>query len=193
LSIYKKAAPPKNQAVEISSETFQKLGSEYCISYGNPSAPVNVVEFFSFQCPHCVRLFRDEIHLIKEEMINTGKLHLAFHPVPQDLSTVQALVCLEKLSPKEKQLFLEVILEEAEPGDPELMTKLMMAAMNVFKKPIPELGNEIYLQEHPVFEKVYQFLKQGKIFAVPTAEVNGRLFSEVPDFQFLNAFCKDPR
>jgi Thioredoxin len=171
---------------------FQKMSQKYCIHYGSHQAPIKIIEFFSFQCPHCIKLFRNDFLRIKQDLIDTGKLYFEFHPVPHDLPTAQAMICFERLEEKEKHLFLEAIFEEAIPTNPELMTKLMMAAMNVFKKPVPFLNDENYLKEHQAFEEIYRFLKQEIILAVPTLEVNGRLFAaEVPDYQFIKSFIKD--
>lgn len=173
-------------------DEFKKLGTSYCISYGNENAPIKIIEFFSFQCPYCIKLFKDEFETIKQKLIDTGKVNFVFHPVPQDLPTVQALICLEKLEEQEKRLFLEVLFEEAVPSDPELMSKLMMTAMDVFKKPIPQLDDHDFIQENKVFGEVYNFLKQEKILAVPTVEINGRLYaSDVPDYQFIKSFIED--
>jgi len=170
---------------------FSKLNTRYCIQYGNPDAQLKVIEFFSFQCPHCVKLFNDDFFKIKKELIDTEQVSFTFHPVPQDLSTVQALICMECLSEIEKQLFLEAMFEESVPSDQELMAKLMMTAMNVFKKPIAQLEDKTFIQNHAAFDEVFQFLKQKKVLAVPTVEINGSLFpAEVPSFQFIQSFLK---
>jgi len=84
---------------------------------------------------------------------------------------------------------LEALLEEAVPDDPELMGKLMMAAMNVLKKPVPQLDDKNFIQEHPLVETIFVFLKQEKILAVPSVEVNGSLFpDEIPTYQFVSKF-----
>lgn len=173
---------------ESKDPSFEKLDARYCVTYGDKEAPLKIVEFFSFQCPYCIRLFKEDFQHIQSALIDTGKISFQFHPVPQDLATVQAMVCFEKLDETEKKLFLEVIFEEAVPSDQELMTKLMITAMNVFKKPIPELSDHSFIQDHPLMEKIFQFLKQEKILAVPSLEANSRLFSqEIPSFQFINA------
>lgn len=170
---------------------FQKLDHQYCVSYGDEKAPIKIVEFFSFQCPYCVKLFRDDFERIKKQFIDTGMVHFIFHPVPKDVTTVQAIVCLGQLGRLEKRLFLEVMFEEADPSDQDLMSELMVTAMNVFKKPIPLLKDKTFLQNHPVFEKIYHFLQQEKVSAVPSVEINGHLYSEkTPSFQFLNECLK---
>jgi protein-disulfide isomerase len=192
LFFLKQEKPRLHPEEKFAVEPSPNLGKQYCITYGKPEAAVQTIEFFSFQCPHCIRLFKEEFPLIKKKLIDTGKMSLTFHPVPQDLTTLQALICLEHLSEKEKQWFLEALLEEAEPSRPELTAELMKTAMQVFKKPIPSLEEESYLQNHPVFEKAYQFLKQEKVLAIPSVEINGHLYaSEIPDFAFLNSFTQD--
>jgi hypothetical protein len=173
-------------------DPFQKLGSQYCISFGNESAPIKIVEFFSFQCPHCIRLFKEDFKKIKQDFIRTGKISFKFHPVPADFNSAQAMICLEKLTEFEKCIFLEEIFEEVDTPDSDLMAKLMMTAMKVFNKPIPSLEDEEFVQNHPVLKEIHQFLIQEKIYAVPTLEINGHLFAhEIPTYQFIKSLIKD--
>lgn len=172
-------------------EKFQKLSGKYCIEYGNRDAPVHITEFFSFQCAYCIQLFRNDFEKIKEEWIDTGKVHFTFHPVPMDLTTFRALICMERLEEKEKRLFLEVIFEEAEPQDAELMAKFMMTAMNVFEKPV-DLTDQEFLHKHPIFHELLPFIQQEKVLAVPAVEINNRLFAkEIPSHSFIKAFIED--
>lgn len=181
-----------NLETRANIDEVKKLGSQYCIQYGFENAPIQITEFFSFQCPHCIKLFKNDFELIKRNLIDTGKICLKFHPVPQDLPTAQAMICFQLLDETEKRLFLEAIFEESTPDDSDLMPALMMTAMNVFKKPIPDLNDHDYLQKHPVFEEIYLFLKEDRISAVPTVEVNGQLYAkEIPDYRFIKSFIKD--
>lgn len=171
---------------------FEKLDSKYCVHYGNKNAPIKVIEFFSFLCPHCVSLFQKEFFAIKKHLIDTGLIYFEFHPALQDVSTVQSVICLGELTEEEKRLFLEVIFEEADPYDQELITKLMITAMNVFKKPIPCLADHSYFEEHPAFEIVFNFTKQGQVTAIPTVEINGKYYADyVPTFSFLQSFVRN--
>jgi hypothetical protein len=118
-------------------QAVEKLGQQYLISYGKEDASIKLVEYFSFQCPHCINIFKNDFARIKKEYIDTGKILFEFHPTPLDLPTLQAMVCLAQLDAHQKQLFLEVMFEEAIPNEPELMAQFMMAAMGIFKKPLP--------------------------------------------------------
>ncbi len=166
---------------------LEKLPDSYLVTYGNPQAAIKITEFFSFQCPHCLGLFKKEFKLLKEQFLDTNQIHFTFHPVPTDLSTLRAMDCLAKLSPLKKRAFLEVILEEIDGESPEVSLALMKLAMEVFSNAIPRLDEREYLEETQTFEDAFRFLSQAeKIVAVPTVEVNGKLYQdEIPTLSFL--------
>ncbi len=173
-------------------QAVEQLGKQYLISYGKEDASIKLVEYFSFQCPHCLKIFKNDFARIKKEYIDTGKILFEFHPTPLDLPTLQAMVCLAQLDAHQKQLFLEVMFEEAIPNEPELMAQCMIAAMGIFKKPLPLLDDHEFLKRQSAFNDAFVFLQQEeKVLAVPTAEINGKLFpKDVPDFKFVQNAAK---
>jgi hypothetical protein len=168
----------------IASETLDK---EYLVTYGKDEAPVKIVQYYSFTCPHCVALFRKQFQQIKENYIDQGKISWIFHPVPMDLLTVQAMDCLQKLSLREKKVFLEAILEEVLIDNPKLSASFLQKAMEVLGSPIPQLQEKSYLSETKAFLDAFHFLKnEKKIEAVPSIEVNGVFIEgQVPDIAFI--------
>lgn len=175
----------RNKDSVVTEET--KLPKEYQVSFGDPNAPVKITEYFSFFCPYCLKLFREEFSSIKEEFIDTGMVFWTFHPVPMDVVTIQGMDCLEKLSDLEKRAFLQVFLEEAEIGDPNYCTAILKKAMEVFEKPVPQLDDKEYLENTNAFTEAFLFVKGEDITeAVPSVEVNGRLYDgDVPDKKFV--------
>lgn len=169
------------------------LKDDYLITYGNPQAPVHVIHYFSFLCPNCSSLFQREFRELKKKYIDTDQIYWTFHPAPIDMLTLQGMECLQKLSLKEKQIFLEAILEETNLEDPSLCACLMEKAMDVFKKPLPELQNKSYLSSTASFQDAYLFISQKDgITAVPTVEMNGKLYlKDVPDSQFIEQKLKE--
>jgi hypothetical protein len=176
---------------------LDKLHKSYLISYGEPNSTIQVTEYFSFQCPHCLSLFKKEFKQIKETYLDAKKISFTFHPLPVDLVTVSAMECLNKLSESEKRIFLEVFFEESEINEPSMTIALMQKAMEIFGKPIPELQNKDYLQNSKAFLDAFEFLRQDEtIETVPAAEINGQLFAnDIPDLNFihqvLKTICKD--
>lgn len=53
------------------ASAFEKLNDKYLVSYGDPKAPMQIVEYFSFQCPHCLSLFRKDFKRIEEAFIDS--------------------------------------------------------------------------------------------------------------------------
>lgn len=51
------------------------------MSLGSPDAPVTLVEYASFTCPHCAAFAADVMPQIKENYIDTGKVRLVFREV----------------------------------------------------------------------------------------------------------------
>lgn len=51
------------------------------MSLGDPNAPVKVVEYGMFTCPHCANFHRQVFPLLKANYIDTGKVHFTFREV----------------------------------------------------------------------------------------------------------------
>ncbi|WP_255588503.1 DsbA family protein [Jannaschia pagri] len=51
------------------------------ITLGDPSAPVTVVEYASYTCPHCAEFHSDTFKDFKAEYIDTGKVHFIYREV----------------------------------------------------------------------------------------------------------------
>lgn len=148
---------------------------------------MKVVEYFSFHCPHCIALFRKDFSKIRSDILEKEGVYWEFHPVPLDMVTVQAMACLSKLSDTQKQLFLEVILEESDLENPLLTTVLMKKAMEVFKVPLPDLEEKEFLTNQEAFQEAFEFIQQEDIVeAIPSVEINGTLYQdEVPEYSFI--------
>ncbi|NGM45833.1 DsbA family protein [Rhodobacter sp. SGA-6-6] len=50
-------------------------------SIGNPDAPVKIVEYASFTCPHCAHFTEAVFKPLKAEYIDTGKVHFTLREV----------------------------------------------------------------------------------------------------------------
>lgn len=164
----------------------EKLPSEYLVSYGQEGAPIEIVQFYSLSCPHCLQLFNHDFPLIKQEFIEKGRLRYVFHPAPMDLSTVQFMCCLEKLGEEEKRLLLSVLFEELSLDNPEFNIILMKKAMELLGKPIEELHVDEYIKNSQAFENASRFvLQDDKVKVIPSILVGQKLLDKVPDYPFI--------
>jgi hypothetical protein len=166
---------------------FEKLSPDYQISYGNPDAPIKVVEYFSFTCPKCLKFIREDFGNLKEKYIHSNQIHWTFHPDPADRLTLQAMICLRQLNAVQKRHFLEVISKNLEEKGLEVGCVLMQAAMEYFQHPLSELDKMTFLETTEEFRRAFAFLKQKDVITtVPTVEINGKIHDEFPDRKFLD-------
>jgi protein-disulfide isomerase len=57
---------------------------------GDPNAPVTILEFSSFTCPHCATFHREDLADVKKELIDTGRAKLIFRDFPLDRAALGA-------------------------------------------------------------------------------------------------------
>ncbi len=50
--------------------------------FGDPKAPVTIIEFSDFQCPFCGRFYTQTLPQIKKDYIDTGKVKLVYRDLP---------------------------------------------------------------------------------------------------------------
>ena len=53
-------------------------GTWGAILYGDPNAPVEIVEYASLTCPHCAHFANDILPAIKEKYVDTGKVKISY-------------------------------------------------------------------------------------------------------------------
>lgn len=181
---------PKDKKIDQSQtgSGIKKLDQKYLVRFGDPEAKIKIVQFFSMTCPHCLLLFKNDFRKIKEAYLETKEVSWVFHPVPLDSLTIQMMDCLSHLEGREKEIFLEAILETVQVQDDEnVIIFLMQEAMNVFGNPIQNLDEQDYITNSEAFKDSFHFITQeNRIDAVPAVEVNGILYRrEIPDYKFI--------
>ncbi|MGB1209346.1 MAG: thioredoxin domain-containing protein, partial [Paracoccaceae bacterium] len=48
---------------------------------GNPDAPIEVIEYASYTCPHCASFHANQFKQLKENYIDTGKIKFVYREV----------------------------------------------------------------------------------------------------------------
>ena len=170
----------------FAAQAVEKLDAKYCVTYGNSEAPVKVVEYFSMNCPQCLYLFEKEFDYIKRRYINAGQVQWTFHPDPTTIQTLQAMICLEQLTPRKKQLFLEDALPKLQGKDPASKTMVLKQIAYKFGVEFPTDDQIESLKKTDAFKSAYKFVSQKEgVESVPTVEINGKMYDEMPSAVFM--------
>jgi hypothetical protein len=167
--------------------SFEKLPDEYLITYGRKNAKVEIIQYFSLSCPHCVQIFKNDFLKIYEQYIEKGDLRYVFHPVPVDLTTVQFMCCLERLDEVQKTVLLKVLLEELSLDNPEFNVILMKKGMEIFKSPINDLEKEEFIRASHAFSSSRDFvIQEDSLKTVPSIQIGDRIIEKAPEYSFIS-------
>ncbi|NOR61307.1 MAG: thioredoxin domain-containing protein [Rhodobacteraceae bacterium] len=82
------------------------------IAIGDPNAPITIVEYASYTCPHCANFHADVFPELKANFIDTGKVHFIFRPVYFDGPGLWADMLARCTGDSEKYLGIAGILFE---------------------------------------------------------------------------------
>ncbi|WP_420885545.1 thioredoxin domain-containing protein [Candidatus Protochlamydia amoebophila] len=74
--------------------SLDKLAEKYLIEFGDPQAPVQITEYFSMSCPHCLSLFKKDFKILKEKYLETKQAYWAlyrtiFFNIPYNLFRIE--------------------------------------------------------------------------------------------------------
>ncbi len=105
--------PPAPEATaETASIAFdvQKIMEDRPL--GKPEAPITIIEFASFTCPHCAHFHNTALGDVKKDLIDTGKAKLVFRDFPLDGMAVKASMLSRCVSPEKYHEVLGTIFKE---------------------------------------------------------------------------------
>ncbi len=74
-------------------------------TYGSPTAPVTVEEFFSLTCTHCARFANEVMPEITTKLITPGKVRFLYHDYPLDQVAMTACMVARALPPERYEPF----------------------------------------------------------------------------------------
>jgi protein-disulfide isomerase len=162
------------------------------IPEGNPKAPVTVIEYASFTCPHCGHFMNDVFPSIEKNYIETGKVRWIYRDFPLDKLAVYASVLARCGGAAHYYGFVKVLFEQ--------QTDWVLAAkpMNALKQ-IGRLGGvsdqafTACMEDKTLMDAPLKSRLQGenkyKIDATPTFIINGvKHVGDMPYKDFAKLF-----
>ena len=69
---------PEVTASEQGDASSDKVGTYGPLVYGDPNAPIEIVEYASLTCPHCATFALTQYPQLKEKYIDTGKVKMVY-------------------------------------------------------------------------------------------------------------------
>lgn len=99
------AAAPK-----ISSNKKLYQAGAYDFTYGEPDAPIQVLEYFSLTCPHCENFYSSVFPKLKKEYIDTGKVMWIKRSHISDNASESGTLLLNCVEKSSYEAFLKILL-----------------------------------------------------------------------------------
>jgi protein-disulfide isomerase len=99
-------ATPATPATRVAAGADPRMAQR---AMGQPTAPVQVVEWFSLTCPHCAAFARESLPTIKTQLVDTGKLFYIFRDFPLDQLALAAAMVARSLPPERYEAFIDAL------------------------------------------------------------------------------------
>lgn len=94
------------------SATAQTTPVSGDVIFGKADAPVTIIEYASFTCPHCAAFHAETFPLIKRNFIETGKVKLIFRDFPLDQYALRASMLARCSGADRYYSFVEVLFAQ---------------------------------------------------------------------------------
>lgn len=159
-------------------------------SLGQADAPVTMIEFSSFTCPHCARFHVDVLPRIKEEYIAPGKLRLVFWDFPLDNLALGASALARCVDEKRYFGFLDVLFGQqakwARSNNPAQELETLSGLAGLSKEEFQAcLANRSLLEG--LRKQAETARSQYKIASTPSFVINGQKVEGALTFEYFKS------
>lgn len=127
--VKKEEAPSKADAPKKSAEEVLKT-QNLQIAYGQPDAPVTVIEYFSLSCPHCGAFFKDAKPKLMKDYVEPGKVYYIMRYFPHNAPALAATMLMQCVENDKQQEFINALfnMQDTWAFTEEFKNKLMSIA-----------------------------------------------------------------
>ena len=165
---------------------FENLPEKYTVSLGNPQSKTHIVEYFSLSCPLCLKLLKADFPTIYKEHISNETTYWTFHPDPQDITTLQLMICLDLLPQEKKWKFFWEVINVVNPQSSGKNTFLIQELVKRFDQEMPLLYDIKWLEQTDAYQEAFKYLKQKDIPEdLPSITNNGVFMKGIPTKTFI--------
>ena len=158
------------------------------MTMGDPDAPVTVIEYASYTCPHCARFHESAFKDLKRDYIDTGKIHFVYREVYFDRFGLWASIVARCGEGAENRFFgiSEMLYEQqgdwARQDDPAaIVDRLRRIGKTAgltdaeLDQCLTDAGNA-----QALYARWQAFSEQDSIESTPSFVIDGRKYSNMP-------------
>ena len=143
---------------------------------GSAGAPVTIVEYASFTCPHCAQFHADILPELKKAYIDAGKARLVFRDFPLDRSAFAASVVARCASAGRYYGVVDLLFREqprwAGARDAMAALRRLATLAGISKKKLDACLKDEKLQ-NAILQQRLTATKKFNVTSTPTLIVNG--------------------
>lgn len=161
---------------------------------GDPKAPVAMIEYASFTCPHCAAFHNGTFPVIKEKYIDTGKLRYVYRSFPLDEAALRATMLTQCVDPEHYYKVIGVLFKTQ--SNWSTKQDYLPILENIGK--LSGLSGEAFAQctqdkarEARIVEGKIQAAEQLSIQAMPSFLIDGEMHSGSKPTEFFEKTLND--
>ncbi len=156
---------------------------------GKPDAPITIIEYASFTCPHCAHFANEVLPQLKEKWIDTGKAKLVLRDFPLDQTALQAEV-VARCAPPDRyfglaETFFASQDKWAISTDPRAGIERIALLGGMSKKQVETCLSDKKVEDEVATSRLIAAQQLG-VDSTPTFFVNGKKFEGAPTIEAFN-------
>ncbi|WP_221568121.1 thioredoxin domain-containing protein [Alkalihalobacillus sp. TS-13] len=162
-----------NQEIDVTYEGQPTVGEE--------DAPVKIVEFFDFKCPHCAEFAEQVYPQIKADYLDTGKAQMTFINKPfMGADSFTAALVGEAVFAQKPDAYMEyydlVLENQGNPNEAWASEEFLVSLVEKNMEDIDIEKLKTDMEDQAIREKVEQDRQESSaVESTPTILVNGKM------------------
>lgn len=177
-----------DQSAQADQNKVVNLKVDKQATIGNANAPVKIVEFGDFRCPHC-KVFHDEYYPQLKSYIDSGKVQFTFAPFQfMDPEPLVAGMAAKSVLAQNKDAFwkfYDAVYNNQVEYNQQPKGKAADYLVGLIKKHIPEVNADLVAQDlksekyKAQVEADNQYASSLGLHGVPAVYINGKMVTDV--------------
>ncbi|MBO0735437.1 MAG: DsbA family protein [Alphaproteobacteria bacterium] len=162
--------------------------------FGNPDAPITIVEYASLTCPHCAHFANDVLPELKKRWIDTGKAKLVLRDFPLDEPALRAAMIARCAPPDRFYAYVDTFFATQ---DKWVMARDYREALARLVK-LGGMSKEQFDKclkntalENKIVEERLVASKELDVNSTPTFFINGTKFTGAPTVEEFDKVLSD--